>query len=163
MIEQRRNEVFEIVNDLEKIIGNLHDTSIILPIQKAIGLLRQAKTVQVGDTQITFLSNDSVNFKEVRQIATLSRNSEEIDEQNYVDTKTVADYYGVTPETVRNWIKQNIISGHQIGGPCGKFMIPKEEFDFLKAKREFINEETEAVMKELWGDDYTDDWEIAVE
>ncbi|MDQ0157386.1 helix-turn-helix domain-containing protein [Robertmurraya andreesenii] len=160
MIEQRKDEIFEVVNDLEKVLDNLRDASISLPIQRAIDVLRRAMTVQVGDKQITFFSDDTVEFK---QYIEPSINSEKVDEQNYVDTKTVADYYGVTPETVRNWIKQNIISGHQIGGPRGRFMIPKEEFEFLKAKKEYKNEETEVIMKELLGDDYTEDWESEVE
>ena len=39
MIEQRKDEIFEVVNDLEKVLDNLRDASISLPIQRAIDVL----------------------------------------------------------------------------------------------------------------------------
>ncbi|MEL3956635.1 hypothetical protein NST17_05430 [Caldifermentibacillus hisashii] len=49
----------------------------------------------------------------------------------YVDTKLVEDYYGVSTETVRNWIKDGKISGKQLSDR-GKWFILLRSLNFLK-------------------------------
>ncbi len=49
----------------------------------------------------------------------------------YVDTKLVEDYYGVSTETVRNWIKDGKISGKQLSDR-GKWFILLSSLNFLK-------------------------------
>lgn len=47
----------------------------------------------------------------------------------YVDTKLVEDYYGVSTETVRNWIKDGKISGKQLSDR-GKWFILLRSLNF---------------------------------
>ncbi|MEN0665601.1 MULTISPECIES: hypothetical protein [Bacillaceae] len=49
----------------------------------------------------------------------------------YVDTKLVEDYYGVSTETVRNWIKDGKISGKQLSDR-GKWFILLRSLNFPK-------------------------------
>ena len=49
----------------------------------------------------------------------------------YVDTKLVEDYYGVSTETVRNWIKDGKISGKQLSDQ-GKWFILLRSLNFPK-------------------------------
>lgn len=79
----------------------------------------------------------------------------------YIDAKLVANFYGVTLETVVNWIKQGHLSGKQLEGQQGKYLVPKEEFEYLKSKTE--NDTTEEAIRELLGSDYSDDWDLEIE
>ncbi|MFZ3590105.1 helix-turn-helix domain-containing protein [Bacillus sp. DJP31] len=148
-------EIQQIVLDLEYVLNDIKDISHSIRLKKAIQLLNSAITIQVGDNKITFLSNET--------IVPISDLPEDVQDnkEKYVDTKTVAEYYGVTSETVRNWIRDKIISGHQMG-PRGKFMIPQKEFEFLKEKMN-QKEETKAIMKDFLNEDYTEDWEIEID
>ncbi len=76
----------------------------------------------------------------------------------YIPAKIVADYYEVTLEKVINWIRQGYLSGKQMEG---EYLVPKEEFDYLKSKRE--KDSTEEEIKELLGSDYIEDWDIEIE
>ncbi|WP_269920272.1 MerR family transcriptional regulator [Caldifermentibacillus hisashii] len=49
----------------------------------------------------------------------------------YIDTKLVEDYYGVSTETVRNWIKDGKISGKQLSDR-GKWFILLRSLNFPK-------------------------------
>ncbi|MCP8970461.1 helix-turn-helix domain-containing protein [Ectobacillus ponti] len=164
MIKEKRDSVNELIAELEVVLQNPNDASNSMRIQKAIDVLKKAMTVQVGDRQITFLSNDAVDFKFYDNIRATAAVSQELpyDENKYVDTKTVAEYYGVTSETVRNWIQKNVISGHQVG-PRGRYLIPREEFEYMKQRREHQKDETEQLMKDFLGKDYTENWEIEID
>lgn len=164
MIKESKDSVHELIAELEVVLQNPNDASNSIRIKKAIEVLKKAVTVQVGDRQITFLSDDAVDFKLYDDVHTISAVNQELkyDEEKYVDTKTVAEYYGVTSETVRNWIQKNIISGHQVG-PRGRYLIPKEEFEYMKQRREHQKDETEKLMKDFLGEDYTEDWDIEIE
>lgn len=76
----------------------------------------------------------------------------------YIPAKIVADYYQVTLEKVISWIKQGYLSGKQMEG---EYLVPKEEFDYLKSKRD--TNATEEEIKKLLGSDYIEDWEIEIE
>lgn len=76
----------------------------------------------------------------------------------YIPAKVVADYYEVTLEKVISWIKQGFLSGKQLEG---EYLVPKEEFDYLKSKRD--KDATEEEIKKLLGSDYNDDWEVEIE
>lgn len=71
----------------------------------------------------------------------------------FIHAKIVADYYKVTLEKVISWIKQGYLSGKQMEG---EYLVPKEEFDYLKSKRE--SDATEEEIKKLLGSDYIEDW-----
>ncbi|GAA0501759.1 hypothetical protein GCM10008986_31580 [Salinibacillus aidingensis] len=89
--------------------------------------------------------------------------SEETTDDNgvrHIDTKSVADYYGVSTETVRNWIKEGKISGKQLSNR-GKWFIPSEGFEYLKKQRE--HDDTEDEIAELPGEDFGDDWEVELD
>lgn len=76
----------------------------------------------------------------------------------YIPAKTVADYYEVTLEKVVGWIKQGYLSGKQMEG---QYFVPKEEFEYLKSKRD--TDATEEEIKKLLGSDYIEDWEVEIE
>lgn len=161
MIEQKRDEIQEVVYGLERVSKHLNEDAS-APLKKAIELLSKAVTVSVGGKEITYISREAVDFRVYDLPSSISviDGKDKSNEEKYVDTNTVAEYFGVTSETVRNWIKDKIISGKQVGGARGKYLIPREEFEFLKSKREDGRKATEAVMKDFLGDDYSEDWEI---
>lgn len=64
-------------------------------------------------------------------------------------------------ETVRNWINEGRISGKQLSGHRGIWIIPLEEFEYLKKQRE--KDDTEANLKELLGEKFTEDWDPDLE
>lgn len=76
----------------------------------------------------------------------------------FIPAKIVADYYEVTLEKVISWIKQGYLSGKQIEG---EYLVPKEEFDYLKSKRD--KDATEGEIKKLLGSDYIEDWDVEIE
>ncbi|GIN59921.1 hypothetical protein J8TS2_42400 [Lederbergia ruris] len=77
----------------------------------------------------------------------------------FIDIQTVADYYEVNCETVKKWIMENRISGKQL--VSGKYLVSKQEFEYLKTKRDQDN--TEKDIRQLLGDDYSDDWEVELD
>ncbi|MGP7817372.1 helix-turn-helix domain-containing protein [Niallia sp. 01092] len=91
----------------------------------------------------------------------LSESTTEENGVQFVDTKVVADFYGVTTETVRNWIKDGKISGKQLSGHRGKWFIPAEEFEYFKSQEEA--DDTEGNIKELLGENYTEDWDVELD
>lgn len=76
----------------------------------------------------------------------------------YISAKSVADYYEVKLENVISWIKQGYLSGMEIKG---KFFVPKEEFDYLKSKRDTDLAEDE--IEKLLGSDFVDEWDIEID
>lgn len=79
------------------------------------------------------------------------------DESN-ISAKEVADFYEVTLEKVVTWIKQGYLSGKKMEG---EYVVPKEEFEYLKSKRD--KDATEEDIKKLLGSDYILDWEVEIE
>ncbi|MEK4801050.1 hypothetical protein MHI02_05755 [Oceanobacillus sp. FSL K6-0118] len=75
----------------------------------------------------------------------------------YVDIQVVAEYYDVKVETIRDWIKKRKISGKEISNQAGNYIIPLEEFEYLKRMRD--KDQTENVIRELLGEDY-EDWYV---
>lgn len=73
---------------------------------------------------------------------------------DFVNSQVVADYYGVTKETIHDWIKDGKISGKQVSNQAENYFIPLEEFEYLKKRRE--EDQTEDVIWELFGKDYHD-------
>lgn len=91
----------------------------------------------------------------------IDRKNQEVDNDKgveYIDAQIVADYYDVELEKVISWIKQRYLSGKEMEGEQGRYMVPKEEFEYLKSKRE--NDTTEEKIKKLLGSDYIDDWDV---
>lgn len=171
----------EAVSEIETVLQNTHDKEQSARLQRALSILKNnAVTLQIGGQEVTIIANSKLtvsqeNDSRITYDSQVANTNNKVNEQvaqhldgtmteteQYVDTKTVADYFGVSTETVRNWIKQKKIIGAQIGGSRGKFMIPKAEFDFLKDKRE--SSQADTVMKELLGSDYKEDeWEVLLD
>lgn len=84
------------------------------------------------------------------------------EETGYVDTKTVAKYFGVDPETVREWIKRKILPGIQMAGPRGQYKIPTDAFEFFKTQREARHKVVDSILKDKFGDD-SDEFEFVLE
>ena len=85
-----------------------------------------------------------------------NNNSKEIDEiiiknVRYVSSKVVADFYKVSTQTVRNWVKERKISGEQYDG---EYFIPAEEFEYL------INKTKEDDINDAVNNLFDDDWKI---
>lgn len=78
----------------------------------------------------------------------------------YLDAQLVADYYEVTLETVISWINQGQLSGKPVEGQGEEYLVPKEEFEYLKSKRE--NNVLDEAMQEFLGEDFDDDWEVEI-
>lgn len=136
--------------------------------QKILNTLKQnTVTITIKDIPLTIFAD---HIKDV-QYAGLSLTKpvesaggkEYFDENGirFVDIKTVAEYYGVTTETVRNWIKSGKISGKQLSGHRGKWFIPLEEFEYLKQRE--AADSIDADLKKLLGDDYDEDFEFELD
>ncbi|MBL5767362.1 hypothetical protein B5V88_07090 [Heyndrickxia sporothermodurans] len=77
---------------------------------------------------------------------------------SYISAKIVADFYEVTLEKVISWIKRGYLSGKQMEG---EYLVPKEEFDYLKSKRD--KDSTEEEIKKLLGSDFILDCDVEIE
>lgn len=78
----------------------------------------------------------------------------------YIDAQLVADYYEVTLETVMSWINQGQLSGKPVEGQDEEYLVPKEEFEYLKSKRE--KNMLDEAMQEFLGEGFGDDWEVEI-
>ncbi|CAI9391302.1 helix-turn-helix domain-containing protein [Niallia sp. Sow4_A1] len=172
MINEGESRIADVIHDLEEVLKGTKEKEQSLRLQKAINTLKEhSVTVRLKDTTITFLaenaddvvSDSEASYHPITSHAVkpvvIGLSEETIDENGvrYIDTKTVADYYGVSTETVRNWIKDGKISGKQLSNR-GKWFIPAEEFEYLKEQRE--NDDTEGEIAQLLGEDFGDDWEV---
>lgn len=98
--------------------------------------------------------------KEIEKLfENLDRKSEEID--LYVPHQIVADYYGAPASTVIEWINQRLLSGKRSSQNEDVYLVPREEFEYLKTRRDQDN--TEEIMRELLGDDYSEDWDVEID
>lgn len=82
-------------------------------------------------------------------------------DSKFVSTEEVAEYFGVTTQTVRDWIKKGKLSGVQ-QVERGRFMIPREELEFLADKREKGMQATDEILLDIFGED-SNDWDIDFE
>ena len=175
MISERKSRIADVIHDLEEVLKSTKEIEPSRRLQKAINTLKDhSVTVRLKDTTITFITEntDDVEIESKTGYNSITAHalkpvaiglSEETTDENgvrYVDTKLVADYYGVSTETVRNWIKDGKISGKQFSNR-GKWFIPTEEFEYLKKQRE--NDDTEDEITELLGEDFGDDWEVELD
>lgn len=172
MISERKSRIDDVIRDLEEVLKGTTEKEQSRRLQKAINTLKEhSVTVRLKDTTITFIaenvddvvidseaSYNPITTHAVKPVV-VGLSEETIDEKGvrYIDTKTVADYYGVSTETVRNWIKDGKISGKQLSNR-GKWFIPVEEFEYLKKQKE--NDDTEDEISQLLGEDFGDDWEV---
>ncbi|MDE1429431.1 hypothetical protein PVN37_22455 [Bacillus licheniformis] len=78
----------------------------------------------------------------------------------FIDAQIVADYYGVTLKEVNCWIKQRKISGKKDKEDPKRYLVPKEEFEYLKEKRE--TDDINETIKELLGNDFTE-WDLDID
>lgn len=67
-----------------------------------------------------------------RTIDELRLPSHMINQTEYIDTKEVADYFGLSTDTAREWVKKKILPGLLIGGKRGRYLIPRDALDGLK-------------------------------
>lgn len=175
MISERKSELTNVIHDLEVVLKSTKEKDQSQRLQKAINTLKQhSVTVRVKGTAITLFTDDveevEIESKTAYDVippqavnpAAVALSSKPSDENGvkFIDTKVVADYYGVTTETVRNWIKYGKISGKQLSYN-GKWFIPAEEFEYLKQQRE--NDDSEDDMKDLLGEDFGEDWDVELD
>lgn len=105
-------------------------------------------------------NQDKTNLKGDDDVQSDGRNEPKVNyNTEFIDLQTVADYYDIDGETVKNWIRENQISGKQL--KSGEYLVSKEEFEYLKKKRD--QDDTQKDIHELLGDDYSDDWEVEFE
>jgi hypothetical protein len=86
---------------------------------------------------------------------------EEKNHIEFVDVTTVGECYNVSSDKVIEWIKEGKISGKQSTTNPEHYLIPIEEFQYLKTRRE--QDETEEAIRELLGKSYEKDWDIEME
>lgn len=88
-------------------------------------------------------------------------NSKNEENDFYIFHDVVASYYGVPASTVIEWINQRLLSGKRSSQNEDIYLVPREEFEYLKTRREQDN--TEEVMQKLLGDDYSEDWDVEID
>lgn len=150
-----------VVDDLEKFLDDAYkyfpqSSTGLSALKKAIELLNKRSVIHIGEKDLIILADEEI---EIDRSKHRSETEEDTDDGDYVSTKTIAEYYGVTQQTIREWIEKNIISGHRVGNR-GRYRIPREEFELLKKQRDIGIKETEDVMKEVLGEDYSEDWQF---
>ncbi|MCC3358769.1 hypothetical protein [Bacillus sp. REN16] len=113
--------------------------------------------IPVGDF-ITSREQDQRAEAVLRQIDAKNRKVDK--DIVYIDAQLVADFYGVTLKEINCWIKQRKISGKKDKEDPERYLIPKEEFEYLKGKIETgdINE----TIKEFLGNDFAE-WDIDID
>lgn len=107
---------------------------------------------------ITTKEQDEKAEKILQHIDRKNRGGSDETEIPYIQAKIVADHYQVNLETVISWINQGYLSGKQI---AGEYLVPKEEFEYLKSRRD--NDATEEEIKKILGSDYIKDWDVEIE
>lgn len=86
---------------------------------------------------------------------------EEKNHIEFVDVAIVADFFNVSSDKVIEWIKEGKISGKQSATNPDHYLVPEEEFEYLKNRRE--QDDSERSIRELLGDDYSEEWDVELE
>ncbi|WP_019155436.1 MerR family transcriptional regulator [Robertmurraya massiliosenegalensis] len=107
---------------------------------------------------ITTREQDERAEEVLRQIDRKNRGGRDETEIPYISAKAVSDFYQVRLEKVENWIKEGYLSGKQIEGD---YFVPKEEFEYLKARRD--SDTLEEELKNLLGEDFINSWDVEIE
>ncbi|CAM5734499.1 hypothetical protein HRF69_23825 [Bacillus circulans] len=113
------------------------------------------------DNFITTRKQDKKSEEILQQIDRKNQGEDTNADVLFVSPQLVADFYEVAVEKVICWIEQGYLSCKELDGKPGKYLVPKEEFEYLKMKRE--SDSTEEEIKELLGSDYIEDWEVEIE
>ncbi|MGG0741224.1 hypothetical protein [Niallia taxi] len=91
----------------------------------------------------------------------IDRKNQEVDKSELlIDANLVAIYYETTLNEVKQWIKKGIISGKTCEENSEIYLVSKEEFEYLKSKREY--DDTDKTIAELLGDGFTD-WDLEID
>ncbi len=131
------------------------------------GRFRDAYQDEYGKWQIpndNFVTTREQDEKAAKILQHLDRkNNGEKDESDipYISTKVIGDYYQVEEEKVISWIKQGYLSGKKMKGQPENYLVPREEFEYLKSKRD--KDTTEEEIKKLLGSDFMDDWDVEID
>ncbi|WP_025729691.1 helix-turn-helix domain-containing protein [Heyndrickxia ginsengihumi] len=105
-----------------------------------------------------FITSPEQDEKAHKILKHLDEKNRKVDNKiEFIDAQLVADYYGTTLKEVKRWIKQGAISGKQSEEDPDRYLIPKEEFEYLKERRE--KDDTEEAIQELLGDEFTA-WDV---
>lgn len=151
-----KTAVDTVVFQLEQYLMNaskdqLHPANL-QPIENAIQVLNKRAVMSIGGKNVTIIPDEDIVFEIAKDAPIVSvRASEDRSEdetEKYVSTKDVADYYGVTQETVRDWIEKHILPAERMGNR-GRYKILREDFEFLKSKRERAADLSDETMKEV--------------
>lgn len=113
------------------------------------------------DNFITTRKQDEITDEILRKIDSRNQGTMTGTNVEYVDAQIVADYYGVKLEKVVSWITHGYLSGKEMEAHPGKYLVPKEEFEYLKSNRD--KDTTEEEIKKFLGSDYIDDWDLEID
>jgi len=129
------------------------------------GRFQDAHKTENGDWLIpdqNFITTREQDARAEEILRQIDRKNQEIDNDiEYVFDQVVASYYKVSREVVKNWIEQGFLSGKQSARNPENYLIPKEEFEYLKTRRE--SDTTEDELRKFLGEDYAVDLEIEFE
>lgn len=91
----------------------------------------------------------------------IDRKNQVVDKSElFINANLVAIYFETTLIEVKLWIKKGIISGKKCEENPDIYLVSKEEFEYLKAKRE--QDDTNKAIGELLGEDLTD-WDVEID
>lgn len=84
------------------------------------------KTVSELFKKHIFLDDKSSNDSPVVMVVKTVEEESNSESDKFISTNSVAEYYGVSQETVRDWIEKNIIPAER-----GRYIILREDWDFI--------------------------------
>lgn len=91
----------------------------------------------------------------------IDRKNQVVDKSElFINANLVAIYFETTLIEIKLWIKKGIISGKKCEENPDVYLVSKEEFEYLKAKRE--QDDTDKAIGELLGEDFTD-WDVEID
>jgi excisionase family DNA binding protein len=173
--KSKKPEVHELVNELEQV---LKSTSNLSPkqriaIRQTLRLLQRHKRMKLNGKEIIAIPTDLTTLRvrghwraaqrkyAAKTVAEMFALQEKEEASKFVSTDEVAEHFGVTKQTVRDWIKNGTLKAMQTV-ERGRYLIPREAFEFMvEQKKKSINA-TDYMMKELFGDE-SDEWELDFE
>lgn len=128
-----------------------------------LDLFSHSTRLNIGGSDVIVLDN-RVSIKDPQEIfSSLTSSSVSVEESKeedtqFVTTKEVADFFHVTQETVREWISKGLLIGIQ-NVKRGKILIPKNEFEFIKQKKQ-QGDTVHNQLMDRWFGEKKEEWEI---
>jgi excisionase family DNA binding protein len=156
-MSKTQSEIQYLVSDLKELYDAAPEDGK-RAIQRTLDFLNRSTRVVIGDKSMIIIPEEEkmVIVEKIQQPSEAEENSP------YVSTSEVAEYYGVTTETVRDWIRKKIIPAKRVGAN-GRYKILREDFELLKSKRDKSTYSSNEMIKEVLGDDFAEDWELVLD